>query len=199
MAGYSYSFNSPQYRYRPNYSEKLLGDNYIDDGSYVLNFTADEKWLNCAGACDDCKICRSVNPFYQQCWRSCDKCRYCHLKEAKSVNRDPPYFNRHPDTPDPRFVDFSLAKFTTTGVCGPVLYNDWVKQYNNYMQCLRCQEQDLCWSPYQQRCIECDEGNLNRTCESKFGCPNTKNPMFPPVPPINPLYTDCVRCWGRGY
>lgn len=196
----SYSYNSPTYNHYPKSSYWLLGDSYRQTDSYVLNTTSDEKWMNCKDACNDCRICKSVNPFYQQCWRSCDRCRYCHLRDHKSsMKRDPPYYMRHPYTPDPDYIDHSLAKFHTTAVCGPKMYEDWVKQYNNYMQCKRCQQQDKCWSQYQQRCIDCDEGHLAKSCEDKFGCPNPINPYFPSVKPINPQFTDCRPCWYKGY
>jgi hypothetical protein len=186
---------------------EVTPDGYTDH-SLVFKITADEKWMNCRDACQDCNICRRANPSYQQCWRSCDRCRNCHLRNHRSLRyRDPPYWNAHPYAPNPDLssgvqsihVQHPAARFTTTHVCGPVLNQEYIHQYNNYMQCKRCQENDKCWSKYQQKCVDCDEGNLATTCEDKFGCPNPMSPMFGAGPPRDPLFTNCVPCWRTGY
>lgn len=194
----------------PQGSYWLLGDQIAPNGytedSYVLNTTTDEKWMNCKDACEDCNICRKANPFYQNCWRSCDRCRTCHLRNHRSLKtRDPPYWNRHPYAPDPNLSEASIniqhpmSRFTTTNVCGPVMYQEFINRYSNYVQCQKCQSHGKCWSRYQQKCVDCDEGHLAKSCEIKFGCPNPMGPMFPYVPPRDPLMTDCRPCWQSGY
>lgn len=76
----------------------LLGNSYIDDDSLVFHNTSDEININCDSACSDCMTCMKANfGVYQNCFRSCDRCKYCHLKSHNyQQTRDPPNYDRHP-------------------------------------------------------------------------------------------------------
>lgn len=178
----------------------LLGDAYKQNDVIVNKITNDEQWESCGVACDNCRICKSTSPFGMQCWRHCDRCRYCKFRGHHTAQtRDPPYFNRHPDLPDPNYINFAASKFTTGGVCGPVLYADYIRQYNDYVHCKQCQLRGECWSKYQQKCVVCSDEQLAVPCEEKYGCQNPNGPLFGYGPPRDPMFTNCKKCWEKHY
>lgn len=178
----------------------LLGDAYKQNDVIVSSVTHDEKWESCRLSCENCRVCKSVNPFRQQCWRHCDRCRYCNFRgHLTTKTHDLPYYNRHPYTPDPDDTLFTASNLATPRVCGPVAYAKFIDQYNDYVHCKQCQRAGKCWSKYQEKCIECSDEQLAVSCERKFGCPNPNGPLFAYGPPRNPVYTDCRMCWNTGY
>lgn len=178
----------------------LLGDAYKQNDVIVKKVTHDEQWESCKLAQENCKICKNVSPFPNECWRHCDRARYCQLRGHRSSRpHQPPYFNRHPYLPDPDYIKFAPSKFTTNGVCGPVMYTEYIKQYNDYINCKHCQEQNRCYSKYQKKCVECSDEQLAVGCEEKYGCPNPNGPLFPYGPPRDPKFTSCRKCWEKRY
>ena len=178
----------------------LLGDSYKQQDVIVNKFTGDEQWESCKKSCENCKICRDVSPFRQNCWRHCDRCKYCKFRDHRSSQKHhPPYWTRHPYTPDPDDIDFALSHRTTSKVCGPVMYAEYIKQYNDYINCKKCQQRNKCWSKYQEKCVECSDEQLAVPCEEKYGCPNPNGASYGYGPPRNPMYTSCRKCWKKQY
>lgn len=184
----------------------------------IRHVTSDEKSKKCKNACDDCSICMTINNDYQLCYRECDRCRYCSFKKHNyDQEPDPPYWNRYPELPNPILygdvlyselgskdelpigkLNYAQSKFTTSNVCGPVMYQEYIDQYNNYMECKNCKRSGMCWSQNSKTCVHCDQNQLNRSCESRFGClGNTPNNVNGHVPPKDPLYTACIPCWKK--
>ena len=90
------------------------------------------------------------------------------------------------------------SKFDVSNVCGVNKKREYEEQYNNYIQCKICRDSGKCWSRYQQKCVNCDAGQMSKTCERLYGCKrnaNVPNDIVEYVPPKNPLYTDCRLCW----
>jgi hypothetical protein len=183
--------------------------------------TSDETLLKCKDACKDCNTCLKANLFQidsslQQCHRECDRCKYCQFQEHNyDQTYDPPYWNRYPELPNPILygdvlysemgskdqlaigkLEYAPSKFTTSNVCGPVMYQEYIDRYNDYKQCKMCAKYSLCWSKERQDCVQCEPQQLLRTCETRFGCSgNTPNNIDGYVPPKDPLYTACIPCW----
>ena len=185
---------------------------------HVKHITSNEKVKKCQKACDDCNICLKVNSNYQSCFRECDRCKYCQFKDHNyNQDYDPPYWNRYPELPNPILygdvlfseigskdetpigkLNYAQSKFTTPNVCGPVMYKEYIDQYNNFLECKKCKKHGLCWSENMRTCIKCDPRQLERSCESRFGCRgNTPNNANGYVPPKDPLYTACIPCWKQ--
>jgi hypothetical protein len=182
-------------KYDKHYDSYFLLENPYKQ-KITNTITDDEKWKSCKDACEDCRICKIVNPFRQQCWRPCDRCRYCKFRNFESSKtHDLPYYNKHPYLPDPAFVDYTAPTMVTSRMCGPVAYARYINQYNNYIRCKECQAVGTCWSKYRGKCVECSDEQLAVPCERKFGCPNSSGNLFPYGPPKNPIYTDCKLCW----
>ena len=49
-----------------------------------------------------------------------------------------------------------------------------------------------------ERCLE-QYHNTRDHCLQRFGCKVWRGPMFRRVPPINPKYTSCQKCWESGF
>lgn len=192
----------------------LLPEN--EKSTLKRHVTSDDLVEKCDDSCSDCSVCLKINSNYQSCNRVCDRCKYCNFRAHNyKLDFDPPYWNRYPELPNPLLygdklyseageiqtnklgkLNYAHSKFTTTNVCGPVMYSEYIDRYNNFLECKRCKQRGMCWSQNRQHCVKCDNDQLQRSCESRFGCiGNTPNNIGGYVPPKNPLYTACIPCW----
>lgn len=154
---------------------------------------------NCKAACDNCTKCQKDTREHDQCWSSCDMCNRCNADYENSRSYDEPYEYR------PWFLSqdnhsFGIVPYTKQfcdNVCGVRMCKKYREQFNNYQQCKRCQLQGKCWSPYQQRCVDCGYDRAVIPCEEKYGCPNPNGFEFANVPPINPMLNECNVCWDQ--
>lgn len=153
----------------------------------------------CEEACEACRLCKNDTREYDDCWKNCDRCNKCHVNYKNNQVYNEPYEYR------PWFLtqanhSYSIipyAKQFCDNVCGVRTCQKYRTQLENYHQCKRCQLQGKCWSPYQQRCIDCGFDRAMKSCESKYGCANKNGFEFENVPPINPMFNNCVICWDQ--
>jgi len=153
----------------------------------------------CKRACSRCDLCSKDTREYDGCWNSCDECNRCSADSKNSQVYDDPYEYR------PWFLSednhsFNIIPYTKQycdNVCGVKTCKKYREQYTNYQQCKRCQLQGKCWSPYQERCIDCGYDRAMQSCENKFGCKNPNGYEFANVPPINPKFNKCQICWDQ--
>lgn len=149
---------------------------------------------NCKSACNNCKICQKDTRGYADCWSSCDACNACHVDYRNTKEYDEPYEYR------PWFPEFNnrgYSKQFCDNICGVRMCKRYRKRLDDFKQCRNCQQKGQCWSPYQERCIDCDYNSAIKPCEDKYGCQNPRGYEFANVPPINPMFTNCMPCWDE--
>jgi hypothetical protein len=151
--------------------------------------------------CKTCDICKSVNGnSLLRCSKVCDQCIQYQLRHTPTLSSkglDLPYYNRHPYLPDPRFIKFAESQMVTPRVCGPVIYAEYIDQYNAYSNCQICQLKGECWSSERHQCVTCPKKQMQVSCGKQYGCQNAYGPIFPSTGPINPMYTNCQKCWAK--
>jgi len=168
--------------------QKFLAKNSHDYSVYKLK--------NCDIACRQCKMCKKETRNWDLCWSACDNCNKCHAWTKRQDSYDEPY-NYHFPFFQNSFATLPLAKQFCSNVCGYNTCQAYRKRYDNYVQWKRCQQKGQCWSEYQKRCTDCSPIQLLKSCEDKFGCPNSAGPQFPRGPPRDPMFTDCIPCWDE--
>lgn len=165
------------------------------------NFTYKQKlWLgqkNCIKDCKKCWLCKSTRSPYDTCWSACEKCNFCNMHRKRSNLWDQPYVYSHPDAPLAR-SELPVGKRFCENICGYNMCKGYRDRFDNYKQCQRCQLQNKCWSEYQRRCVECEPHQYQKSCEEKMGCRSPFGKEFGFVPPIDPMFTECVPCWDEG-
>lgn len=157
----------------------------------------------CAEACQRCTDCEGESRGWSDCWKNCDECNRC-MQRAYNSNRygkDPYYPDNVFAKPAPNFNHHPIAKQFCDNVCGVPMCKAYRRRQEGYNQCKRCEQQGLCWSEYQSKCIDCPVMSHGAGhCEAKWGSPNPMGAQFNHVPPINPMYTNCQGWWNpAGY
>ena len=154
---------------------------------------------SCEAACKQCKLCSLDTREYGDCWSACDMCNRCHADYKNSQVYNEPYEYRpwflSQDNHSYGIVPY--PKKFCDNICGVKMCKKYKEQVNNYEHCKRCQEIGKCWSPYQQRCIDCGYNRAMKSCEDKYGCANPNGYEFANVPPINPMLNGCNVCWDQ--
>jgi hypothetical protein len=152
-----------------------------------------KKW--CVTACQRCDDCKREERGWDECWSACDECNRCYARTVREDVYDEPY-NYMPWWDNRKLSETPLAKQFCSNVCGVNMCKAFRQQYDGYAQCKRCQQQGLCWSQYQGRCIDCPRSQRFKSCEQKWGCPNPNGAQFGYVPPRDPMFSDCKPCWN---
>jgi hypothetical protein len=161
----------------------------------------------CREKCNKCTICKTLASPYSPCWEACNSCNQCKDGIKRNDMWNKPYTYLWPHNPrahsQPNIVTHRLGRMPVSqfcsNVCGHNLCKEYREQYDNYMQCQRCQIKNQCWSPYQNRCITCEPHQYQKSCARRWGCVSPEGPEFGFVAPINPMFTDCVPCWSRTF
>lgn len=151
---------------------------------------------NCDIACETCKMCQKDTRDFDGCWSACDACNNCHAMIKRADIYNTPYEYAHPMV-SRSFDEMAYPKQFCENICHIRTCKAFNERMYNFNQCKRCQQQGKCWSPYQSRCIDCPRSQALTRCEDKYGCTNPLGYQYPTVPPINPMYTDCVPCWNQ--
>lgn len=169
---------------------------FIDKDSSRFGFYREQ---NCKSACDNCNLCKKDTRDNSDCWNSCDMCNRCNTDYKNSQSYDEPYEYRpwFLSKDNHSFGIIPYAKQFCDNVCGIKICKKYREQYANFIQCNQCQLQGKCWSPYQQRCIDCGYTRAMEPCENKYGCANPNGFEFANVPPINPMFNNCTVCWDQ--
>jgi hypothetical protein len=164
-----------------------------------ISKTSNYKSDKCKIACKQCRVCKKDTREYDDCWSACDMCNRCNADSHNAKIFNDPYVYRpwFLSKDNHSFETVPITKQYCDNLCGPVMCKKYNEQMFNYTQCLRCQEQRKCWSPYQQKCIDCGYDRSIVSCEKKYGCNNPDGPQFAKVPPINPMYNNCTVCWDQ--
>ena len=83
-----------------------LNDKYIE--TLPRHVTTDEILTDCDTVQEECETCLKANAYRGEknaimfCHKICDRANYCKMRNHNySQTCDPPYWNRHPLTPDP--------------------------------------------------------------------------------------------------
>lgn len=150
-----------------------------------------EDWCNTA--CQQCDDCERETRTFSECWTACDECKRCQARVHRADVYDEPYFY----ILQPRTLAGTpaIAKQYCDNICGVNMCKDYRDRLEGYNQCKRCEQQGLCWSQYQNRCVQCPS-NQAGGCERKWGCPNPNGSQFGFVAPMDPMFTDCRPCWN---
>ena len=162
---------------------------------YLANQNCTNTYRGCDSACAECNACKRESRSWSECWRKCDQCNRCAAAEYRENKYADPYYYQAPWV-HRTLATTPLSKQFCDNVCGVNMCNAYRDRYNGYMQCKRCEMQSKCWSPYQQRCVECPPDSSPGRCEMKWGCPNPNGSQFGHRPPIDPMFTDCKPCWN---
>lgn len=147
------------------------------------------------GRCGDCK--RGSDRSWSACWSACDACKRCAAEAHRAKAYNAPYFYMLP-WQQRKLSETPYAKQFCANVCGVNMCKAYSERQYGYEQCQRCQQQSKCWSQYQQRCVPCPKSQALKSCEQKWGCPSPFGTEFGYVPPVDPMYTDCIPCWNAG-
>lgn len=165
---------------------------------------------SCDEMCIECQDCKRDPRGRLTCWEKCDDCNRCAAASYRnnatsrgwgpitgsSLNEfDAPYYYVHPWGPDRTLDTTPLSKQFSAGVCGVNTARAYDERIDNYRMCKTCEIRGQCWSPYENRCIECPADSSPGRCEDKWGCPNQNGAEFGFRPPVDPMFTNCKPCW----